>query len=173
MLALTVKIQMMNKILVSACFLGERVRYNAEIKTLLHPLLKRWQKQGRLVTLCPEVAGGLPTPRPPAEIQQIAIQHSKKQGNVKAGEVITMNGSNVTQAFVAGAQRALEVCQRQQIQFALLKESSPSCGSAQIYDGTFSGKKMAGQGITTQLLQQHGIQVFSEKTIEALALLLD
>ena len=168
----------MNKILVSACFLGERVRYNAEIKTFSHPLLKRWQKEGRLVMLCPEVAGGLPTPRPPAEIQQSAIQsdsiqQSNSQGNVNAGEVITINGCNVTQAFVSGAKHALEVCQHQQIQFALLKESSPSCGSAQIYDGTFSGKKMAGQGITTKLLQQYGIQVFSEKTIEALAVLID
>ncbi len=168
----------MNKILVSACFLGERVRYNAEVKVFVHPLLKQWRQQGRLVILCPEVAGGLPTPRPPAEIQPRGrysgtLQQGKSIGKAHIAEVITVNGNNVTQAFVAGAQKALDICQKQHIQFALLKESSPSCGSAQVYDGSFSGKKVAGQGVTTKLLQQHGIQVFSENTIEALALLID
>ena len=147
----------MQKILVSGCFLGAKVRYNAQIKPLLHPLLQRWQQQQRLIVVCPEVDGGLPVPRKAAERQQ----HS--------GLVINTANEDVSQAFYAGAQRALALCQHHQIRYALLKEASPSCGSTIIYDGSFSGKKIAGQGITTELLRQHGIEVFSELTIEALA----
>jgi uncharacterized protein YbbK (DUF523 family) len=147
----------MDKILISACFLGENVRYDAQPKKLHHHLIKQWLAEKRLIILCPEVSGGLPTPRPPAEIQD--------------NEIITVTGVNVSDAFNRGAHNALALCQQHNIRFALLKESSPSCGSQYIYDGTFSNHKVVGQGITTRLLSQHGIRVFSEQNIEDLALI--
>ncbi len=153
--------QPFDKILISACFLGERVRYNAKIKALENELLNHWQQQGRLVSICPEVIAGLSVPRSPAEINNITKQ------------VITCDGIDVTVSFNRGAQQALLLCQKQSIRFALLKESSPSCGSNSIYDGSFSQQKISGEGLTTRLLRQHGIEVFSEHSISELAQLID
>ncbi|WP_440876929.1 DUF523 domain-containing protein [Thalassotalea sp. PLHSN55] len=147
----------MEKILISSCFLGARVRYNAELKPLLHPLIDKWQKEGRFVAICPEVSGGLPTPRAPAEMQP------------QSQLIFTNKGEDVTAYFNQGAQLALDLCRQHHIRFALLKESSPSCGSGKIYDGSFSQKKIAGQGVTSALLLKHGIEVFSEETIEELS----
>ena len=141
----------MEKILVSGCFLGEKVRYDAKLVPLTNTIFKDWQSEGRLVSICPEVAGGLPIPRESAEII--------------ATKVITTNGVDVTDAFTTGAQRALAICLKKNIHFALLKESSPSCGSSNIYDGSFTHNKIIGQGITTALLRRHGIEVFSEDNI--------
>ncbi len=152
---------MLEKILVSSCFLGEKVRYNGEIKPLISQLLFKWKSQGRLVSFCPEVAGGLKVPRDAAEIQKLT------------GDIITVNGSDVSQQFLLGAQKTLELCQSQNIKYALLKENSPSCGVSSVYDGCFSGKKVSGQGVTTQLLLKHGIKIFSEQTIEKLSLILE
>jgi len=152
---------MFDKILISRCFLGDRVRYNGKQKRLKQPLISLWQKQGRLMLICPEVAGGLSVPREPAE-QNLAL-----------GKVFTQAGVNVTEQFNNGAQKSLALCQKHHIRFALLKESSPSCGSTLIYDGSFTQKKIVGQGVTCQLLIEAGIQVFSENNIEALAKLLD
>ena len=152
---------MFDKILISRCFLGERVRYNGKITSLSHRLITLWQQQQRFIAICPELSGGLSVPREPAEQQIIS------------GKVITVSGNNVTKQFNTGAQCALTLCQEHNIRFALLKESSPSCGSTTIYDGSFNHKKIAGQGVTTILLEQHGIKVFSEHTIEALANCLD
>jgi uncharacterized protein YbbK (DUF523 family) len=149
------------KILVSACLLGQRVRYNGKIKTLENELLTLWQQQGRLVSICPEVIAGLSVPRPPAEI------------NTSTKQVITSEGIDVTEPFQYGANQALLLCQKQSIRFALLKESSPSCGSTTIYDGSFTEKKIAGEGLTTKLLRQHGIEVFGEHAIIELAALID
>ncbi len=150
---------MHDKILISACFLGQKVRYNGKIKTLLNPLLSQWQEEERLVVICPEIVGGLSVPRAPAERQGL--------------NVMTCDGDNVTQQFISGAKQALALCQQNNIRFALLKESSPSCGSSTIYDGTFSEIKIKGQGVCSQLLREHGIQVFSELTINSLPTLLD
>lgn len=149
--------QPLGKILISGCFLGQRVRYNGEIKPLINELLTLWQQQARLISICPEVISGLPVPRPPAEIDLIS------------GKVITVEGDDVTDKFNRGAQQALTLCQQHNIKFALLKESSPSCGSNTIYDGSFSQQKIIGEGVTTRLLRQHGIKVYSEDSIEALA----
>lgn len=146
----------MHKILISACFLGKNVRYNAIIKPLIHPILSVWQAENRLLSVCPEVTGGLSTPRAPAEF------------NNKTKTIITNQGENVTEAFEKGAQIALKLCLTNKIKFALLKESSPSCGSHNIYDGSFTNTKITGEGITTQLLRQHGIKVYSELNIEDL-----
>ena len=146
----------MQKILVSACLLGEIVRYDGKKVAPLSSLLTLWHSQQRLISFCPEVGGGLSVPRLPAE----------QQAN---GEIITISGINVSAAFQQGAQQALQLCVQHNIRFAVLKEFSPSCGSQTIYDGSFSGKKISGQGLTTQLLRQHNIEVFSEFTINKLA----
>ena len=150
----------MEKILVSACLLGERVRYNAEVISLSDEIFNEWHQEGRLVSICPEVTGGLSIPRAPAEIEQ------------SSGKVFTKDGDDKTDAFMIGANKALLLCQRYNIQYALLKESSPSCGSKLIYDGHFAEKKISGQGITTKLLREYGIKVFSEKNIAELEKLL-
>lgn len=152
---------MFDKILISRCFLGDNVRYNSVVLAFTHPLIELWQQQKRFIAICPEVAGGLPIPREPAEIEQ------------SSHEIITESGQNVSAQFKLGAQQALNLCQQHNIRLALLKESSPSCGSTFIYDGTFTNTKMLGQGKTTQLLTQHNIKVFSEETIEELEKLLD
>jgi len=153
--------QPLDKILISACFLGDRVRYNGKIKALENDLITQWQQQGRLISICPEVIAGLSVPRSPAEI------------NASTKQVITSDGVDVTEQFNYGAKQALLLCQKQSIRFALLKESSPSCGSNTIYDGSFTQQKIAGEGLTTKLLRQHGIQVFCEHSIADLAKLID
>jgi uncharacterized protein YbbK (DUF523 family) len=152
---------MFDKILISRCFLGERVRYNDEALTLVHPLIVLWQQQKRFVSICPEVSGGLSVPREAAEIQK------------NSSEVITKSGINVNAQFNLGAQQALILCEQHNIRFALLKESSPSCGSMYIYDGSFTNNKILGQGVTSQLLTQHNIKVFSENQLEKLEKRLD
>ena len=149
------------KVLVSACLLGQPVRYDGRASG--HPdLLQRWQAEGRVVPLCPEVAGGLPTPRPAAEIP------GGQGGLVLDGQaqVRTANGEDVSAAFMAGAQLALELVRRHGIRVAVLKSGSPSCGSRQTYDGTFTGVKVAGEGVTTALLRREGVQVFSELELD-------
>jgi len=151
----------MEKILISGCFLGQKVRYNGEVKPLIHQLIFDWKLQDRFVVICPEVSGGLPVPREAAEI------------NKKNNKVLTSNNEDVTDAFNLGAQKALQLCLQYDLKYALLKESSPSCGSHHIYDGTFSNTKILGKGITTQLLEKHGIKVYSERNIEELAKIID
>jgi uncharacterized protein YbbK (DUF523 family) len=154
------------KILVSACLLGERVRYDGGDKASLHPVLQRWAAEGRLVPVCPEVAGGLSIPRPPAE-----IQGPGGGGAVLAGTVPirTVQGQDVTAAFVAGARTALAAAESHGIRIAILKENSPSCGSSYIHDGSFAGVRIAGMGATTALLRAAGIEVFPETAIDAAA----
>jgi len=148
----------MHKILISACLLGERVRYDGHHSLLQSDVLKRWQQQGRLLALCPEVVGGLAIPRPAAEIDA---------GNVELvikgeGSIRCKDGTDVSDAFMAGAETALALCMQHHIRMAILKEGSPSCGVNKLNDGSFSGTKIAGQGLTASLLQRHGIAVFSE-----------
>jgi uncharacterized protein YbbK (DUF523 family) len=149
----------MEYILVSACLLGQAVRYDGEHKRCDAKVLQRWLRQGRVVPVCPEVAGGLPVPRPPAEITNGA-------GGLKvlAGEAIVMNsnGSDVSELFVRGARQALGNARSKDIRIAILKEGSPSCGTGYVYDGTFSHTRVTGLGVTAALLRQNGIHVFSE-----------
>lgn len=152
------------KVLVSACLLGQPVRYDGRASG--HPdLLQRWQREGRVVPLCPEVAGGLPTPRPPAEIP------GGQGGAVLDGEarVVTVQGDDVSGEFLAGARLALELVRRHGIGVAVLKSGSPSCGNREVYDGTFSGSKVAGEGVTSALLRREGVLVFSELELEEAA----
>ncbi|ATR81277.1 hypothetical protein CS390_01325 [Pseudomonas sp. HLS-6] len=152
----------MHKVLVSACLLGQPVRYDGRASGYPDCLLQ-WQRQGRVVPLCPEVAGGLPTPRPPAEIP------GGQGAAVLEGRVVVVNvdGEDVSTAFLAGAERALQLVRQHGIRIAVLKSGSPSCGNALTYDGTFSGTKVPGEGVTTALLRREGVQVFSELELDA------
>jgi uncharacterized protein YbbK (DUF523 family) len=151
----------MNKVLVSACLLGEPVRYHGGHALVAHAILRRWELEGRIVSVCPEVLGGLPVPRPPAEIQ------GSDGSAVLSREctVLDANGQDVTDLFLAGAERALAIARSRKVKAAVLKDGSPSCGSQIIFDGSFSGRRQAGQGVTAALLEQNGIPVFSELEI--------
>ncbi|MCW0923972.1 DUF523 domain-containing protein [Pseudomonas sp. RG1] len=147
----------MEKILVSRCLLGHRVRYDGGASGPFD-LLEQWIEEGRVVPLCPEVAGGLPTPRAAAEIP------GGQGGEVLDGTaaVITTDGEDVSVQFLEGARRALELVQKHGIRVAVLKANSPSCGNLLTYDGTFSGVRVSGEGVTAALLKRHGVRVFSE-----------
>jgi len=152
----------MHRILVSACLAGRPVRFDGRAKTSDDELLARWREEGRLVPFCPEVEGGLPVPRPPAEIEGGAGGAAVLAGDAR---VLTADGTDVTTAFLAGARAALQVAQENDIHIAILKEGSPSCGSLRIYDGRFHGVAVPGSGVTTALLESHGITVFGEDSI--------
>jgi len=138
------------KLLVSACLLGHNCKYNGGNND--NAKVHRFLADKEYIIFCPESASGLPCPRDPAEIQGEAV--------------IDRSGQDVTEYFHRGAQMALELCQKQGIDTALLKESSPSCGSHLIYDGTFSKKKLPGLGITARLLAAHGIRLLSEEDLD-------
>lgn len=153
----------MEKILVSACFLGQKVRYNATSLDVgvkagkeAEVILQRWFREGRLVPLCPEMAGGLPVPRAPAEIVV-------REG---ASVVITDEGVDVTAEFSAGASHAARVCKEHNIQMAVMTENSPSCGSSAVYDGSFSGIRIPGEGVAVARLRSAGVRVFSQNELE-------
>lgn len=148
----------MEKVLISACLLGRPVRYNGKSLTVESKHLNEWRQQGRLVAICPEMEGGLPVPRAAAEIIDGQV------GNVVDGtaEVITIEGENVTGLFMSGAERVLSLCQQNNIKMAIFAEGSPSCGSSEVYDGSFSGRRIAGMGVTSALLERHGVEVFSQ-----------
>ncbi len=159
----------MEKVLVSSCLVGNKVRYNASCLSIPKPDLYWLQSNVELVVFCPEVSAGLPTPRVPAEII------AGKGVDVLRGSanVIGNDGIDITTQFMTGAENALKLCQQQQINYAVLAESSPSCGSSKIYDGTFSGIKINGSGVTAALLERQGIKVFSQHTIAELRSVLE
>ena len=140
------------KILVSACLLGVNCKYdgtsNKDEKVL------KLAKDFILIPVCPEILGGLPTPREPAE------QKGKK--------VITKSGKDVTKFFKKGAKEVLKIAKIFKIKKAILKQKSPSCGCGKIYDGTFSGKLIRGDGVTTKLLKKNKIKVFTEENLNSI-----
>ena len=140
----------MEKILVSACLLGDKVRYDG--RGNYHPNIKYILENFDVIPFCPEVEGGLPTPRIPSEITN--------------DEVINKEGRNVTRQFSLGADKALTVIKYFNIKTAILKENSPSCGVHNIYNGKFQNKLIEGQGITTRALIEQGVKVISENEIE-------
>ncbi len=143
----------MEKILISSCLLGEKVRYDGKIISCTDPLLKKWKDEGRLIPFCPEVASGLPIPRDPVEIQANA-------------KVLTADSTDLTANLIDGANQALELAKLHNIKIAILKERSPSCASQEIYDGSFSGTIISGSGITATKLRENGIEVFSEEQLD-------
>lgn len=144
---------MKEKILISACLIGENCRYDGK-NCLIKDLLKL-TKYYDLIPFCPELLGGLKVPRKPCEI--------------KNGVVITPNNKDLTERFNDGAYWASSVVKLKKIKLAILKEKSPSCGVHKIYDGTFSSKLIDGSGVTTLALKKLNIKVINET--EALTLL--
>lgn len=153
----------MQLVLVSACLLGNPVRYDGRDARCQHPVLARWLAEGRIVSLCPEMAGGLPTPRPPAEIEAARGGRAVLEGR---GRVIDHTGQDVTPAFARGAEQAVSIARSRGIRLAVLKENSPSCGSRYTYDGSFSGVRLPSMGVTAAALQEAGVRVFSEAEFE-------
>ena len=158
----------MPKILVSACLIGQKVRFDAKDCLQSHPVFQEWVRDGRVVAICPEMAGGLPTPRPPSEIEP-----GKTAEHVlnKLGSVLTNQGVDVSAEYIKGAKKTLALAQKHKIRVAILKARSPSCGSKQVYDGTYSKSLVDGMGVTAKLLSENGISVFDETEID-LALLI-
>lgn len=140
------------KILVSACLMGIGCRYDGQSNLI--PELSKLMKKHTCIPVCAEMFGGLPTPRVPAE----------RQGS----RVVTRDGEDVTEAFVKGTAEILRLADLYKCKAALLKERSPSCGSGQIYDGTFTGTLTEGDGMTAQMLKKHGITVYGESQIREL-----
>jgi uncharacterized protein YbbK (DUF523 family) len=153
----------MPKILISACLLGQNVRYDGKNCLQEHAGLQALIKAGEVISICPEMAGGLPTPRPPAEIENGNNGLDVLNSNAK---IITIHDEDVTAQFISGAQKTLALAKQYGIKVAILKARSPSCGSRQIYDGTHSGRIIDGMGITAALLMQNHIQVFDETQID-------
>ena len=143
------------KVVISACLLGVRCRYDGGHSR--NETAMNQKKTYQLIPVCPEESGGLPTPRPPAEIVG-GDGHAVLDGKAK---VITADGADVTEAYLQGAHHALETAQFHEATHVILKARSPSCGCGDIYDGTFSGTLTSGDGVTTALLKRHGITVSS------------
>ena len=139
-------------ILVSACLLGVPCRYDGQ-SVPCAPLVEAAKRGVRLVPFCPEVCGGLPTPRTPAE----------RRGD----RVVTRDGRDVTAEYRRGAEEALRLCRLFHCGAAILKDKSPSCGSGSVYYGTFSGTLIEGDGVTAALLKENGIPVVGETQAEA------
>jgi uncharacterized protein YbbK (DUF523 family) len=125
-------------------------------------VLERWAAEGRLVPFCPEVAGGLPVPRPAAEI----VAGDGRAVLAARAAVRDRSGGDLTSVFVQGARAALEAARAAGARLAVLKDGSPSCGTAAIHDGTFSGRRREGPGVTAALLEENGLRVFSERELD-------
>ena len=139
-------------VLISACLLGDNVKYSGgnNLTPKLVTLLEKYNVD--IVKVCPECFGGLPIPRVPSEI--------------KENKVFSKDNRDVTEEFLIGAEKTLKIAKENDVNFAILKERSPSCGSTYIYDGNFSGKIIEGQGVATRKLNEENIIVFSEENLE-------
>ena len=144
----------MKRLLISRCLLGEKCRYDGKSKPLPAETLQALRDRYALIPVCPEVLGGLPTPRTPSE----------RQG----ARVVMKTGKDVTAEYRRGAEAALRAAKENHVCAAVLKERSPSCGRGEIYDGTFTGTLTEGNGVTAQLLLENGFTVYGESEIEAL-----
>ena len=142
---------MKKKALISACLLGLDCRYDGKNNFIGEEKLKKVCEEYELIPVCPEIYGGLTTPRIPSE---------------RVGEkVLSKTGTDVTAEFSKGAETALRLAEMFGCEAAVLKENSPSCGSGTIYDGTFTGALTPGDGVTAELLKKHGIAVIGETNI--------
>ena len=139
--------------IISGCLLGHDCKYNGGNNR--NEEIIKFCEQHRHVVVCPERAGKLPTPRPPAE----------RQGS----RVVNIEGQDVTEAFINGARVSLKTCLQladysgEKLEGAILKANSPSCGCGTIYDGTFSGTLTEGDGVFTEMLKKRGIKIITEK----------
>lgn len=144
----------MSVIVVSNCLLGCACRYKGD--DCKNEQILKLGENHTIIGVCPEQMGGLSTPRDPSEIV----------GN----KVISSAGRDVTAEYTKGAETALFLAQLNRADFAILKAKSPSCGKGLIYDGTFSGNKIPGDGVTVQLFKKHGIPVYTEDELDQLPL---
>ena len=147
----------MENILVSACLLGEKCKYSGDsnYSREVEELFISRKEEITPIPVCPEVMGGLPTPRVPAEIR---------------GEfVLTQEGRDVTREYEKGAEKTVRLAEQMNCRYAILKERSPSCGSGEIYDGTFSHTRMKGDGKTAEALKAMGVTVYGETDVRRLA----
>lgn len=142
----------MENLLISSCLVGNNTKYNGKNNYL--PLIEKLKDKYNLIVICPEVMGGLSIPRDPSEI--------------KGDKVISNKGNDVTKEYNLGAKKALELAKKYNCKKALLMEKSPSCGVKKIYDGTFSKNLIDGMGITTKLLYENKIDVYSKDEIDLL-----
>lgn len=137
-------------IIVSACLVGLNCRYKGD--SCLNEQVMKLKANNILIPVCPEQLGGLPTPRNPSE---------------RVGDKVLMNdGTDVTAEYTKGAEMALKIAKITDADFAVLKENSPSCGSGIIYDGSFTGCKINGYGVTAELFKKNGIRIFTESDLE-------
>jgi uncharacterized protein YbbK (DUF523 family) len=148
----------MEKLLISACLTGEKVRYDGGNAYVKSPILRRWISENRLIPFCPEITGGLKVPRPPAEIQS----DTGEDVLLKKTKVITCEGKDISTEFMLGAQRGYLIARKHRVKLAILKSHSPACGLGKIYDGSFSGILIPGNGVFASLLIQNGIKVLTE-----------
>lgn len=138
------------KIMVSACLLGENCKYNGGNN--LSEKVMKFIDGHEVIPVCPEVMGGLPTPRVPSEI---------------VDNVVTMaDGRNVDKEFRKGAQLGLVLAKENNVDLVILQSRSPSCGVKQIYDGTFTGKKIDGQGVFARLLTDNGFRIMDVEDLD-------
>ena len=143
---------MKEKLLISACLLGRNCKYNGGNNYT--PLAERLKARYDLVPVCPEVLGGLPIPHEPSE---------------RVGDrVLSRSGEDVTAAFRLGAEKTLEIARRRGARLAVLKERSPSCGWGAVYDGTFTGTVVPGNGVAAELLPRGGVSIYGESRIREL-----
>ena len=146
--------------LISACLLGIRCAWSGDDKYKNNRAVEL-SKLETLIPVCPEQLGGLPTPRVPQEIQD------GTGDDILNGKciVVNKNGQDVTREFIRGAEETLKIARQLNIKEFIAKSGSPSCGCAQIYDGTFSGKLIDGDGVTTALLRRNGIRIIPEEDL--------
>lgn len=143
------KVYLSKSILVSACLLGDNCKYNG--KNNYNELVEFWVKGKQIIKICPESLTSLGTPRPPVEIIQ--------------GKIMTKDGKDLTKLYYEGVDKAWDKIKDKQIDMAILKANSPTCGSKKIYDGTFSHTLIDGNGILVELLKKNGIMVISEQDL--------
>lgn len=141
------------RVLVSACLLGYPIRHNGSDKKISDELIDRLKDSAEVISACPEMLGGLPCPRLPSEQQS------------HTGKVIASNGRDISVFFRLGAHETLNICKNYGIRVAVLKSKSPSCGKGFIYDGSFTGQLTQGEGITSRLLSENGIEIFNESEV--------
>ncbi len=145
------------RLIVSACLLGVKCNYKgaASADFLREPLL--YTGGFEVIPVCPEQLGGLPTPRIPSELLSTAAEVLRE-----GGKVMAKDGRDVTLNFLAGAAETLRLAKILEVEMAVLKSRSPSCGSRCVYDGTFSGKLIDGRGVTAQALYENNVRVIDE-----------
>lgn len=140
------------KVLVSACLLGENCKYNG--KNNANPAVMEFVRDKEIIAVCPEMLAGLGCPRPCVELRE--------------GVAFDQNGNNIDEQFRSGVAKALEQLEGEQIDLAVLQSRSPTCGVKEIYDGSFTGKKIPGMGLLAKALTERGLRVVDAADVDAL-----